>query len=211
MLISSLASPVIHLNTADNVAVARSRIPSGASLGHGGLAARADIPRGHKVAVAPIPAGKSVRKYGQVIGLATADIGPGEHVHLHNMAMHEGDLAHEFCADARPTPLLPEAERRTFEGYAREDGAAGTRNYIGIITSVNCSATVARAVADRFSRSGELDGFGNVDGIVALTHEGGCALTTLGEGYELLTRTLGGYARNPNFGGILMIGLGFRA
>ena len=208
MLISSLASPVIHLNTADNVAVARSRIPSGASLGHGGLVARADIPRGHKVAVAPIPAGESVRKYGQVIGLATADIGSGEHVHLHNMAMHEGDLVHEFCADARPTPLLPEAERRTFEGYAREDGVAGTRNYIGIITSVNCSATVARAVADRFSRSGELDGFGNVDGIVALTHEGGCALTTLGEGYELLTRTLGGYARNPNFGGILMIGLG---
>ncbi|TPG53829.1 altronate dehydratase [Roseomonas nepalensis] len=208
MLTSSLAPPVIHLNAADNVAVARSRVAVGASLGHGGLVAATDVPRGHKVAVAPIAAGQSVRKYGQVIGVAIADIAPGEHVHLHNMDMRDGDLVHEFCADARPTPLLPESERRTFEGYAREDGSAGTRNYIGIITSVNCSATVARAVADRFSRGGELDGFGNVDGVVALTHEGGCALTTKGEGYDLLTRTLGGYARNPNFGGILMIGLG---
>ena len=209
MPVSTLAvSPLIQLNPADNVAVARARVAPGEPLGQAGLRAETEVPRGHKVAVAAIAAGEAVRKYGQVIGFASRPVAPGEHVHLHNMEMREGDVAHEFCADARPTPLLPEAERRTFEGYARPDGQAGTRNYIGVITSVNCSATVARAVADRMNRSGELARYGNVDGIVALTHGGGCAISTKAEGYAYLTRTLGGYARNPNFGGILMVGLG---
>src|SRR3954451_9320928 len=200
--------PVIQLNPADNVAVARVKVVPGEPVGEGGLRARTEVPHGHKVAVAAIEPGQAVRKYGQVIGYATQRITPGEHVHLHNMQMGEGEVAHEFCADARPTPLLPEAERRSFQGYLRPDGQVGTRNYIGIITSVNCSATVARAVADRLNRSGELARYGNVDGIVALTHGGGCALGTQTEGYASLTRTLSGYARNPNFGAILMVGLG---
>ena len=208
MLDFPVVSPVIRLNPADNVAVARARVEPGVPLGQEGRRAETEVPRGHKVAVAAIAAGEAVRKYGQVIGFASRPVAPGEHVHLHNMVMREGDVAHEFCAGARPTPLLPEAERRTFEGYARPDGQAGTRNYIGVITSVNCSATVARAVADRMNRSGELARYGNVDGIVALTHGGGCAISTKAEGYAYLTRTLGGYARNPNFGGILMVGLG---
>ncbi|RZK76000.1 MAG: altronate dehydratase, partial [Methylobacterium sp.] len=118
------------------------------------------------------------------------------------------EVRHEFAADARPTPLLPEAERRTFRGYLRPDGQVGTRNYIGIVSSVNCSATVSRAIADHFNRKGGLDGFDNVDGVVALTHGTGCAINMKTEGYTYLTRTLSGYARNPNFGAILMIGLG---
>ena len=208
MSISTQLSPVIQLNAADNVAVARTPLAAGATLGRGALVARTEVPRGHKVALGSIAAGESVLKYGQVIGTATCAIAPGEHVHLHNMGMRDGEVTHDVCADARPTPLLPEAERGSFQGYARPDGGVGTRNYIGIITSVNCSATVARAVADRMNRSGELARYPNVDGIVALTHDGGCALSLKGDGYTYLARTLGGYARNPNFGGILMVGLG---
>ena len=211
MLASPLTSPVIRLHPSDNVAVSRSRIAPGTALGPAGVLARTEVPRGHKVALSAVASGETIRKYGQVIGFATRDIEAGEHVHLHNMAMRDGDLAHEFCVDAGTTPLLPEAERRSFQGYERADGQAGTRNYIGIITSVNCSATVARAVADRMSRGGELAAYPHVDGIVALTHEGGCALSTTTEGYAFLTRTLAGYARNPNFGGVLMIGLGCEA
>lgn len=204
----SVSSPVIRLNPQDNVAVARWAVAAGTPLGLEGVVAAGDVPRGHKVAIAPIAAGAVVRKYGQLIGYATRAIAPGEHVHLHNMEMRDGDVAHEFCADARPTPLLPEAERATFQGYLRPDGQVGTRNYIGLVTSVNCSATVAKAVADHFNRGGGMAGRQNVDGVVALTHGGGCAINTAGEGYRFLSRTLGGYARNPNFAGIVMIGLG---
>jgi galactarate dehydratase len=205
--LDAAAAPAIRLNPADNVAVARERLAPGAATGFGAEALGEGIPRGHKVAVAPIAAGAPVTKYGQLIGYARKDIAPGEHIHLHNMEMRDGAVAHEFCAEARPTPLLPEAERRTFKGYRRPNGDIGTRNYIGILTSVNCSATVAKAAADLMNRTG-LAGHPNVDGVVALTHGGGCALNVATEGYRFLARTLAGYARNPNFGGILIIGLG---
>ncbi|WP_062016319.1 UxaA family hydrolase [Aureimonas sp. AU4] len=208
MLTRPDAAPVIVLNPDDDVAVARRVVAAGEPLGVEAIAARAEIPSGHKVAIRAVPAGGRVLKYGQVIGLATADIAPGDHVHLHNLAMQDSAVRHEFCADARPTPLLPEAERRTFQGYARADGQVGTRNYIGIVSSVNCSATVAKAVADHFNNKGGLEGFPNVDGVVALTHGQGCALSVKSEAYDYLTRTLSGYARHPNFAGILMIGLG---
>jgi galactarate dehydratase len=173
----------------------------------GEVSALSAIPSGHKIAVRTIPQGEVVLKYGQVIGRASRDIAPGEHVHLQNLAMLDSAVSHEFAADGRPTPLLPESERRSFKGYLRPSGLVGTRNYVGIITSVNCSATVARAVADYF----KINGFGNyanVDGVVALTHGTGCAIPTNTEGYAYLRRTLNGYARNPNFAAILMIGLG---
>ena len=199
--------PTILLNPKDNVTVAREALDAGVALG-AGIATLDAVPSGHKVAIRAIAAGEPVLKYGQVIGIASRDIRPGEHVHLQNLAMQESNAAHDFAADARETPLLPEAERRTFEGYLRPDGQVGTRNYIGIISSVNCSATVSRAIADHFNRGGGLAGFDNVDGVVALTHGTGCAINMQTEGYQFLIRTLSGYARNPNFGGILMIGLG---
>jgi galactarate dehydratase len=208
MSLPTPSSPVIQLNPQDNVSVARAVIPAGTVLPGSNVVARSEIPSGHKISIQPIEAGEPVLKYGQVIGTASAAIQPGEHVHLHNLAMQESDVTHNFAADARPTPLLPEAERRTFEGYVRANGDVGTRNYIGIITSVNCSATVSRAIADAFNRGGALDGFENVDGVVALTHGTGCAISTKAEGYTYLTRTLSGYAKHPNFAGILMIGLG---
>ncbi|HMO30866.1 altronate dehydratase family protein [Enterovirga sp.] len=203
-------SPLIQLNAADNVAVARRRIPAGTAIEIGGatITARADIPSGHKMALRPVAEGEAVLKYGQVIGIATAAIAPGDHVHLQNLGMQDSTVTHHFAEEAGPTPLLPEGERRTFEGYVRPDGLVGTRNYIGIVTSVNCSATVARAIADGFNRGNGLAGFDNVDGVVALTHGTGCAINMKSEGYAYLQRVLSGYARNPNFGGILMIGLG---
>ncbi|WP_020186455.1 altronate dehydratase family protein [Methylopila sp. 73B] len=198
----------ILLNPVDNVAVVRSGVAAGTPIGVAGVVTSGEVPRGHKVAVGGIASGAEVIKYGQTIGYATRDIAAGDHVHLHNMAMHDSEVVHHFAADARPTPLLPEGERRTFLGFGRANGDVGTRNYIGIVSSVNCSATVAKAVADHFNNKGGLAGHPNVDGVVALTHGGGCAINTASEGYRFLIRTLAGYARNPNFGGILMIGLG---
>ena len=201
-------SLVIQLSRIDNVGVARSDIAAGQALGETGAVARQAIPRGHKVALADIAAGSAVVKYGQPIGVASVAILAGEHVHLHNLSMRD-DLEGADGSGLRPvTPALPDAERRTFAGYLRADGRVGTRNYIAIISSVNCSATVSRAVAEHFDRRGGLRGRENIDGVVALTHGTGCAINTRGEGYRLLTRTFQGYARNPNVGGVLMIGLG---
>ncbi len=160
------------------------------------------VPRGHKVAVRDLPAGAPVHKYGQVIGVTTAPIAVGEHVHTHNLAMGSGARSHEFGTDVRPVePVDPPAH---FQGYRRPDGRVATRNYVGILTSVNCSASVARMIAGRCST----EGFDNVDGVVALTHGTGCGMASDGDGIRLLRRTLSGYARHPNFAAILVVGLG---
>lgn len=198
----------ILLNARDNVAVARRSIPVGGETGRDGLIALDLIGRGHKVALKPIATGEEVLKYGQVIGVATQDIEPGRLVHLHNLAMVPSEHAHQFSVDIEEKGMLPLGERRTFMGYDRGTGGVGTRNYIGVIASVNCSATVSRYIADYFNRDGGLDGYDNIDGVVALTHGSGCAINTKSEGYRLLIRTIQGYARHPNFGGILLIGLG---
>lgn len=205
---TQLNSPAILLNPMDDIAAARRKIPAGEEIGLGQILAQQNIPRGHKVALHAIPAGAEVRKFGQVIGRATVDIAAGDHVHLHNLAMSESEHTHEFCVEREAHGMLPPEACRTFMGYDRGRGGIGTRNFIGIITTVNCSATVSKYIADHFNRDGGLDGFDNVDGVVALTHSGGCAINTKTEGYLYLTRVIQGYARHPNFGGILMIGLG---
>ena len=168
------------------------------------------IPPGHKVAVRRIEEGEPVRKYNQIIGFATSAITPGEHVHVHNMGM--GDFAKDYAygVDARPSDYFPEPS--TFEGIVRSDGRVATRNYIGILTSVNCSAHTAGLIADAFRRNPftgyePLAEFPNVDGVVALTHKTGCGMAA-GEGLQLLRRTLAGYARHPNFSHVIVLGLG---
>ena len=205
---SNASTPVILLNTIDDVAVARTAIKAGGQTGIAGLFAADPVPRGHKIAVRDIAEGQEVHKFGQSIGVATSFIPKGSHVHLHNLAVIESEHKHQFSVDIEETGMLPPEARRTFMGYDRGAGGVGTRNFIGIITTVNCSATVSKYIADHFNRNGGLEGFDNVDGVVALTHGGGCAINTKSEGYRILIRTLQGYARHPNFGGILMIGLG---
>jgi altronate hydrolase len=209
MAAAAAAPPVIRIHPADDVVIARVQLLGGTRLEAEGVTVSGLIPPGHKVAVRALRAGQPVRRYNQVIGLAKVDIAPGQHVHTHNLAF--GDIArdHAAGADAKPTAYV--AEPATFQGIVRPDGRVATRNYIGVLTSVNCSATVARAIADHFRRDihpQALERYPNVDGVVALTHGAGCATDSEGEPLQILRRTLGGYARHANFGALLMVGLG---
>jgi altronate hydrolase len=200
----------IRLSPADNVVVARADLLPNTVLADEHVTCRTHVPAGHKLATAPISKGQPARKYNQIIGFATADIAAGEHVHTHNLAM--GDFARDyaFSADARLSASVPERERATFAGIVRADGRVATRNYLGILTSVNCSATAAKLIADRF-RGDALADFPNVDGVVALGHGTGCGMASEGEAMDLLRRTIAGYARHPNFAGVLILGLGCEA
>lgn len=200
------APRTLRLNAADNVAVAVDLVPQGAEAA--GLTARERILRGHKMAVEPIREGEPIRKFGQIIGFATKHIAPGEWVHEHNVGLHDFERDYAFCAEARPDDLLPESERATFQGFHRANGRTGTRNYIGILTSVNCSASVARFAAAAVEKSGMLDAYPNIDGIVAIVHGTGCGHAAYGEGFDVLRRTQWGYASHPNFAGVIMVGLG---
>ena len=194
----------IILSGLDNVAVACQPILSGEALANGALAVE-KIDQGHKVSIVPIKSGDEVVKYGQAIGRATQGIGIGQHVHSHNLAFFDDRLS----AGGHAPPILAtdEDKHRTFMGYRRPDGRAGTRNFIGILASVNCSTTVCRSIAEAANRL-VLPDFPGVDGFVPIVHGQGCGMSNSGEGMRVLHRTLAGYARHPNFGGVLMIGLG---
>jgi altronate hydrolase len=202
------SSLTIRLHPNDDVVIARAQLVGGTKLLDEDATVIGLVPPGHKVAARAIPRGEPVKRYNQVIGFASRDIAPGEHVHLHNLAMGTFDRDYAFGADAHPTPYVDAPA--TFKGIVRADGRVATRNYIGILSTVNCSATVARGIADHFTRE-RLAAYPNVDGVVALTHGSGCGMDTQGEGMQLLRRTLGGYARHANFAGVLMIGLGCEA
>lgn len=206
MTIAAPVSPrVLRLHAEDDVLIAVDRLEEGQPL-EGALRALRRIPRGHKAAARAIAAGAPVRKFGQVIGLASQDIAAGDWVHEHNLAMADFARDYAFGRDARP--LKPADVVATFEGFHRENGKVGTRNYIGILTSVNCSASVARFMAEAAKRDGLLERHPNIDGIIPLVHGGGCALDVGGEGYEVLKRTQWGYAANPNMAAVIMVGLG---
>jgi altronate hydrolase len=202
-------NPVIRIHPDDNVVIARRQLLSGTAIADEGIVVAGLVPAGHKIATRAIGAGDPVWRYNQIIGRATQAIAPGQHVHTHNLAFSDFARAHEPGADARATDYV--AAPATFDGIVRADGRVATRNYIGILTSVNCSATVARAIADHFRRDirpEALKDFPNVDGVVALTHGMGCATASDGEELQVLRRTLGGYARHPNFAAVLVVGLG---
>jgi altronate hydrolase len=202
------ADLTIRLNPADDVVIARVELPAGTTLvKEGNVAVAARVPAGHKVAVHDIKAGQPVRRYNQIIGFATRDIRAGEHVHVQNLAMGDFERDYSFSSDRKTTEYAkPQA---TFQGIVRSDGRVATRNYVGILTSVNCSATVARAVADHFKN--RLEKFPNVDGVVALTHKSGCGMASDGEAIDVLRRTMAGYARHPNFFAVQVVGLGCEA
>ncbi|WP_367393799.1 UxaA family hydrolase [Pseudomonas sp. X4] len=198
---------VIRLHPLDNVLIARQALPQGLRLDAEAITVRQPIPSGHKLATERVEQGQPLRRYGQIIGFASQAIDAGDHVHVHNVQM--GDFARDYAfgVDTRSQP----GREAQFQGIVRADGRVATRNYIGILTSVNCSATVARAVADHFRRDIHpevLADYPNIDGVVALTHGAGCAVDPSGEALGLLRRTLAGYAVHPNFAAVLIIGLG---
>jgi altronate dehydratase len=199
---------IIILRAGDDVAVARAAIGVGTQLAtRTGLISLAQpIPAGHKVALRPIPDGAPVRKYGQIIGFARGPIQPGEHVHTHNLVVR--DFSREAqCVGSSPILSGPPETVRTFMGYARPDGRVGTRNYLAVISSVNCSASVARHVKEQFPDELLRRDYPNVDGVIAFTHKGGCGLQP-GTPHQVLMRVLAGLARHPNVAGCVLIGLG---
>ena len=196
----------LRLNPLDNVATAIDTVDAGKASS--GIKASQRIPKGHKMALQKIAKGEPIRKFGQVIGFAKADIAPGQWVHEHNVEMGEFSRDYAFAKDAKKEIILPAEQQRTFEGFRRASGKTGTRNYIGIMTSVNCSATVATFIAREVERSGILNGYPNIDGVVALTLDNGCVIDYRGAIFDILKRTSWGYATNANMGGVLMVGLG---
>ncbi|MER9216293.1 altronate dehydratase family protein [Mesorhizobium sp. M0663] len=202
-------SLMLVLHKSDNVAIARRMLTQGTALG-GSLIAKGPIPAGHKVSIRFIKSGEPILRYGQIIGFATKDIEPGLHVHLQNMGLGEFAKDYAFGAAVRQTDYVDIPA--TFMGIRRPDGRAATRNYVGILSTVNCSSHVAALVAEVFKKNpytgtNPLVEFPNVDGVVALTHKTGCGMTG-GEPLTLLRRTLGGYARHVNFSHVIVLGLG---
>ncbi|MGD1886986.1 MAG: UxaA family hydrolase [Cohaesibacteraceae bacterium] len=212
MLTDSLQA--LRLHDDDPLVIAAQDLQAGTHIsveGDGPLALVDAVPKAHKIATRAIHEGEPVRRYGQVIGFASEAIGPGAHIHSHNLAM--GDHK-SWSHGAGPTSTagvinVPETPgRRTFEGIHRPDGKVGTRNYLGVVTSVNCSGSVARFIADEAIRYGLLEDFPNIAGIAPIVHGTGCGMANDDEGYDTLFRTLSGYIQHPNFGGVLLVGLG---
>ena len=205
---SAMASnPLICLHPDDNVLVAKTALSLGQELPGLGARARAQVPAGHKIAARRIRAGEPVLKYNTVIGLAARDIDVGDHVHTHNLMLGDFDRNPAFGADVRPVAYVPEAERASFMGFVRPDGRVGTRNFIGILSSVNCSASVIKTVAAHFTPE-RLAAFPQVDGVAAFAQTSGCGMSSPSEHFDVLRRTLAGYARHPNLAGVLIVGLG---
>ena len=205
----SLHETVIRLHPSDNVVIAKTSLQVDTRLtddtGH--VVVKQTIPAGHKLAVASIAPGETVRRYGQIIGFATRSIEPGDHVHSHNLSA--GDFAREYACgvDVKPIDLVPAEDRRAFRGYRRANGRVGTRNYVALISTVNCSAHVTRQIAQHFTPD-RLAPYPNVDGVIALTHAYGCSAQVGGAEHRQLQRVLAGMALHPNVGAYVLIGLG---
>ena len=195
----------IRLNHSDNVVVARVDIDAGTEISEEKITCIDPIPFGHKIAVDGIKKGAALTKYGQIIGFASRDIKPGEHIHIHNVEIK--DFARDYAIGADAKDTIPEPKPATFEGIVRADGRIATRNYIGVVSTVNCSASVARFIAESLDNE-ILSDFPGVDGIVPICHGMGCACSNRDEGFDLLLNTMYGYIRHPNFAGVLVVGLG---
>lgn len=201
------AAPVITLHPDDNIAVAARQVSAASVVkaGGGDITTRETIELGHKLATRTIPRGAPVRKFGQIIGFATTEIVPGTWVHTHNVEAGPLTLDYAIASDIPPDPA-PVAGR-TFQGIRRPNGKAATRNYIGVVSTVNCSAHTCKLVAERFNRE-LLAQYPNVDGVIPIIHKAGCAMQYGGEDHQQLNRTLAGFAKHANIGAYLIVGLG---
>ena len=202
-----LIGPIIRLHPSDNIVVARIDIGIGAEVPSENFTSRSQVPAGYKIAAKKILKGEPILKYNVTVGFANTDIEAGTMVHSHNTEFREFDRDYAYASEFKPIQMLPESERATFQGYVRPNGKVGTRNFIGILSTVNCSATVVNKIADWFTPE-RLKDFPNVDGVVAFSHDIGCGMEMSGEPMELLRRTMAGYARHPNLAAALIVGLG---
>jgi altronate hydrolase len=203
----TITGPVIRLHPTDNVVIARIDVAIGTPVPSEDFICRSQVTAGYKIAARSIKKGEPIRKYNVVIGFAATDIAPGTMVHSHNVEFREFDRDYAFSEEYRPVEMVPEAERATFQGIVRENGEVATRNYIGVLSTVNCSATVVHKIAEWFTPE-RLADYPNVDGVVAFSHSIGCGMEMSGEPMALLRRTMAGYARHPNLAAALIVGLG---
>ncbi len=199
-----MIGPVIRLNPNDNVVVARVDVAIGTPVPAENFTSRSQVPAGYKIAARRILKGEPILKYNTTVGFASADIEAGAMVHSHNTEFREFDRDYAYASEFKPVQMLPESERATFQGYVRPDGRVGTRNFIGLLSTVNCSATVVHKIAEWFTPE-RLADFPNVDGVVAFSHSIGCGMEMSGEPMELLRRTMAGYARHPNLAAALIV------
>jgi altronate hydrolase len=205
---AATAGRAVVLRGDDNVAVAATPIPKGFVIQLSGrpVEVREPVALGHKVALRDIAAEEPVRKYGQVIGFASKPIAAGSWVHVHNVKADLFERDYAFATE-RPTVPAPN-EVRSFPGFLRPDGRVGTRNYVAVISTVNCSASTARYIAERFRGEAWRRDFPNVDGVFSITHKGGCAVPFDGRDHQTLERTLAGFATHPNVAAYVLVGLG---
>jgi len=197
----------VRLHKDDNVVIAVVSLPTGTEIEGEGVRVERAVPSGHKVATTAIPAGQPVRKFGQIIGYATEAIAPGQHVHVHNCAMGEHDQDYHIGVDYKPVEYR-DPSQATFKGLRRADGRVGTRNFIALCSTVNCSATAIRMIAERVNHSGMLNDYPHIDGAIALSHGTGCGMADSGAGFDNLERVLWGYATHPNVAAAIFVGLG---
>jgi altronate hydrolase len=202
-----MIGPVIRLHPGDNVVVARTDLLEGTQFSSDGIVARQNVPAGYKIAAVDIPKGAPISKYNVTVGFAAKDLPAGTLLHNHNTEFRDFDRDYAHGSDYRPIAMVPERERATFEGIVRDDGRVATRNYIGIVSTVNCSATVVNGIAKWFTEE-RLAEFPNIDGVAAFAHQLGCGMEMTGEPMALLRRTLAGYIRHPNLAAVLVVGLG---
>jgi len=207
-VVTLVRQPTLRLNPNDDVVIAARPLSAGAKVDAEGVTCTDAIPAGHKLAVKAIAKGQPVKRYNQIIGFATSNIAPGQHVHTHNLAFEMFERDYAVGVDAKPTPSV--AEQATFMGIVRADGRVATRNYIGVISTVNCSASVSKYVAAHFTPE-KMKAWPNVDGVVPITHSSGCGMGSTGVGIDVLRKTIAGYCRHVNFAGVVIIGLGCEA
>ncbi len=209
MLALPLSQVAVHLRPEDNIAVAARHLAAETTMEHAGIHLRLSkpIPLGHKFALEPIAAGSPIRKYGQIIGFAAGPIAPGEHVHVQNVKVETFERDYAYSQHIPPPPEPP-LEQRTFLGFDRGNGRYGTRNYIALISTVNCSASTSKYIAERIRQLNVLRDYPNIDGIVPIVHKYGCAMAYDGPDHHQLNRTLAGFARHANIAAYVLIGLG---
>ena len=202
-----VSGSVIRLHHQDNVVIAIHDLAAGEEVISESITCLHQIPAGHKIATEHIGQGEPIRKYNTVIGFAGVAIEPGSLVHNHNVVFRDIDRDYAYASEYEPTVYLPEEERATFQGIIRDDGRVATRNFIGICSTVNCSATVVRRIADWFTPE-KLSDYPNIDGVVAFSHPLGCGCEMTGEAMDQLRRTIAGYATHVNLAATLLVGLG---
>ncbi|MFQ3652252.1 MAG: altronate dehydratase family protein, partial [Gemmataceae bacterium] len=202
------STPAIQLRPEDNVAIATRPLAAGTTLSLATYRVRLGEPiaQGHKIALEKIPKGEPIRKYGQIIGFASGDIAAGSWVHTHNVSAEAFARDYAFCTEVPPPP--EPVPPRTWMGYDRGDGRYGTRNYVAIISTVNCSVSTNKYIAEKFKDSDLLKPYPNIDGVLPITHKAGCAMQYDGPDHRQLDRTLAGFARHANVAAYLIVGLG---